>query len=78
MYAGKDFKTVEELILAIDTGKKVTVFRPSVWREFIGKAPTNGKVSIEGPYRTTWVKGLSEHDWFATAFLKNGVIVRVE
>ena len=78
MYTGFDFKEKDELVAAVRSGKKVTVFRPRIWKAFISEPPVNGKVSVEGPYRIPWAQGLGGHDWFAKVYVKNGIIAKVE
>ena len=78
MYTGRNFEEKDELAAALEAGKKITIFRPTQWREFISKPTTNGIVSIEGPHRVPWEKGFTEHEWFGKAWIKNGIIVRVE
>ena len=68
MYASKNFTTKKALKAAIAAGDEITVFQPG---PFGGTPPKDGKVTLEGPHYP------APHSWYATATLKNGVIVKV-
>lgn len=78
MYTGFNFKEKDDLLAAVAGGKKITVFRPRRWKDFVGLPPVNGKISIEGPHRVPWVQGFPTHEWFAKAVIENGLVIRVE
>lgn len=67
MYTDINFKTKEALKEAVASGKQITVYQPG--RMFAFK---NGSVSIEGPHYP------EPHRWYASAVIKDGVIVSVK
>ena len=69
MYTDINFKTKKALREAINGGAVVTVFQPGPF----GKDPStyNGRVAIEGPHYP------AAHNWYATAIVKDGVVVKV-
>lgn len=68
MYTTKNFRTKKALKEAVKNGEQVTVFQPG---PFADSAPTNGRISLEGPHYPT------PHTWYASAEIKDSVIVRV-
>lgn len=66
MYASKSFQTKKALREAVEAGRKISVFQP-----FMGDAPMNGTVSLEGP-------NYEMHRWYARATLVDGYIVKVK
>lgn len=67
MYANIDYKTKKQLKEAIAAGKQIGVFNPSGFFP----APSDGRVTLEGPHYP------QPHKWYATAVIKNGMIVKV-
>lgn len=68
MYADIDFKTKKQLKEAVLAGRKIGVYNPSG----MFPAPTDGKVSIEGPHYP------NPHSWYASAEIKDGIIIKVK
>lgn len=66
MYATRNFKTKKALKEAVAQGERVTVYQPG-----LGDVPNNGTVALEGPHYP------QPHTWYASATLKDGVIVAV-
>lgn len=72
MYTSTNFKTKKQFKEAVAAGKKITVYQPnSDLFGGSGDPPKNGKVAIEGPWYP------QPHVWYATATLKDGVVVKV-
>lgn len=70
MYTDINFKTKKALKEAVAAGKVVTVYQPNA--DITGfPAPTNGRVSLEGPHYP------EPHRWYASAELKDGRVVKV-
>ena len=69
MYTTEDFKSKKALKEAVANGEKVTIFQPG---PFGGNEPKNGEVALEGPHYP------KPHSWYATATLKDGVVVKVK
>jgi hypothetical protein len=69
MYVSTNFKTKKVLKEAIQAGRYVFVWQPG---PFGGREPTNGWVSVEGPYYP------EPHRWWAEVLLKDGIIVKVK
>tara|TARA_Y100000310_G_scaffold44433_1_gene41484 strand:+ start:1033 stop:1236 length:204 start_codon:yes stop_codon:yes gene_type:complete len=67
MYTARNFKTKKQLREAVANGEIVEVFQPS---PFPGK--TDGVVSLEGPHFP------APHTWYATATIKDTVVVKVK
>jgi hypothetical protein len=67
MYTNIDFRTKKAVKQAVKDGQKITVYQHAG----IGQVPTDGEVSLEGPHFP------KPHTWYATAILKDGVIVKV-
>lgn len=66
-YTDTDFPTKKSLREAVAAGKRVTIYNPG-----LGTAPTDGRVSLEGPHYP------KPHSWYATATMANGVVVAVK
>lgn len=67
MYTVTNFKTKKQLIEAVKEGKKVGVFQPGPF-----PCQKDGNVSLEGPHYP------APHTWYASAVIKDGVIVKVK
>ena len=71
MYTDRNFKTKKALKEAIAAGNRVTVYQPN--SDPTGaEVPTNGTVTLEGPHYPV------PHTWYASATLKDGVVVKVK
>ena len=68
MYTSQNFKTKKALKEAVASGKQVTYFQPG---PFGGNPPTDGKITLEGPHYP------APHSWYASATVKDGVIIKV-
>ena len=68
MYTTINFKSKKALKDAIAEGRTVRVYHPN-GDFFNAVPPRDGKVCLEGPH--------GYHTWYATATLKEGVIVKV-
>jgi hypothetical protein len=68
MYTSTNFKTKKALKEAVAAGKQITVYQVG---PFGGNEPKDGKVTLEGPHYP------APHSWYASATLKDGVIVKV-
>jgi hypothetical protein len=69
MYTDIDFKTKKALKEAVASGKKVTYYQPG---PFGGNEVKDGKIYIEGPHYP------KPHTWYASAIVKDGIIVSVK
>jgi len=69
MYTSRNFKTKKQLKEAVANGEQITVFQPG---PFGGNEPRDGAVVLEGPHYP------QPHTWYASATLKDGVIVKVK
>lgn len=67
MYAEINFKSKKELKEAVKAGKQIAVFSPG-----LGSGRTEGRVTIEGPHYP------EAHRFYATAEIKNGIIVSIK
>jgi hypothetical protein len=67
MYTDINFKSKKALKEALAAGKQLTCYSPGPF-----PCPTEGRVSLEGPHYP------EAHKWYASATLKNGVIVEVK
>ena len=63
-YTDKNFKTKKALKEAVAKGEQIGVYNPG-----LGQAPPNGSVTLEGPHYP------KPHSWYASAIVKDGVIV---
>lgn len=68
MYTNVNFKTKKAFKEAVARGESITVYQPG---PLGGNEPTEGTVCVEGPHYP------APHTWYATATLKNGVVVKV-
>lgn len=68
-YTDINFKTKKQLKEAVVGGKRVTVFQPGPFSE---QCPKDGGVCLEGPHYP------EPHRWYASAILKDGVVVSVK
>ena len=68
MYTDRNYRTKKALKEAIKNGDQVTVYQPG---PFGGNVPANGRVALEGPHYP------EPHKWYASATLKDGVVVKV-
>lgn len=68
-YTDRNFKTKKALREAVANGEQITVYQPG---PFGGNLPANGTVTLEGPHYP------AAHTWYATATLKDGVVVKVK
>lgn len=66
MYTDKNFKSKKALREAVEAGEQVTTFQPGG----MFPAKTDGSISLEGPHYP------EPHRWYATAIVKDGVIVK--
>lgn len=66
MYCDVNFKSKKELKTAVAVGKRIGVFSPGPF-----PCPRDGRVSLEGPHYP------KPHSWYATAIVKDGIIVKV-
>ena len=69
MYTQENFKSKKALKEAIASGARVGIFQPG---PFGGAEPRDGRIALEGPHYP------AAHTWYATAVLKDGVIVSVK
>ena len=68
MYTTTDFKTKKALKEAIAAGVEVGVYQPGPFN----RCALNETVTLEGPHYP------KPHTWYATAVVKNGLIVSVK
>ena len=68
MYTDKNYRTKKALKEAVKNGDQVTVYQPG---PFGGNVPADGRVALEGPHYP------EPHKWYASATLKDGVVVKV-
>lgn len=66
MYTTKNFKTKKALKEAVKNGEKIEVYQEGPF-----SAVQNGRISLEGPHKP------EPHKWYASAEVKDGVIVKV-
>jgi hypothetical protein len=69
MYTDKNFKTKKALKDAVANGEKITYYQAG---PFGGRETQNGTITLEGPHFP------EPHRWYATATVKDGVIVKVK
>lgn len=71
MYTSEDFKSKKALKEALAAGEVVTVFQPN--GDLFGReAPTDGRVTLEGPHYP------QPHKWYAEGTMQNGRLVSVK
>lgn len=66
MYTETDYKTKKALKADIAAGKPVRAYAPG-----LGSVPANGQTTLEGPHYP------KPHTWWATATMKDGLVVKV-
>jgi len=69
MYTTTNYKTKKAIKDAIAAGTKVTVYQPGY---FGGNEPKDGSVVLEGPHYP------EPHKWYATATLKDGIVISIK
>lgn len=67
-YTTVNYKTKKALKDAIKNGEKITVFQPGPF----GPAVPDGTAYLEGPHYP------QAHSWYASAEVRNGVIVKLK
>lgn len=72
MYTTINFKNKKELKLAVASGKAVTVYCPGICPHGGNDSTFTGKAFLEGPHYP------APHTWYATATVKDGVVVSVK
>lgn len=69
MYAKVNFKSKKALKQAVSDGQRIGIYQVG---PFGGNEPSNGTVFLEGPWYP------EPHRWYATAEVKDGIIVKVK
>lgn len=69
VYTVTNFKTKKALKEAVAAGEKVRVFQPNADITGAPRTPVDGKVYLEGPHYP------QPHSWYASAIVKDGIIV---
>lgn len=69
MYTTTNYKSKKAIKDAIVAGVKITIYQPG---PFGGNEPKDGSVTLEGPHYP------EPHRWYATATIKNGLVVAVK
>lgn len=69
VYTHQNFKTKTALLTAFATGERLTAFQPG---PFGDGAPKDGTICLEGPHYP------APHRWYASATLRDSVIVMVD
>lgn len=67
MYTVKNFKSKKALKEALAKGERIEIFSPGPF-----PAPKDGSVGLEGPHYP------KPHTWYASAIVKDGVIISVK
>ncbi len=67
MYTQTNFKTKKSLMEALTAGIPVRIFSPGPF-----PAPENGQITLEGPHYP------AAHTWYASATIKDGLVVKVK
>jgi hypothetical protein len=67
MYTVVDFKTKKALKEAVKFGQEVRIYAPG-----LGTPPVNGRATLEGPHYP------KPHTWYATATMKDGLVIDVK
>jgi hypothetical protein len=65
MYTVRDFKSKKELKTAVESGEMVRCYSPGPF-----PCPMEGDITLEGPHYP------KPHKWYATAEVKNEIIVK--
>lgn len=68
VYTDINFKTKKALKEAVAAGEKITVYQPGPF----GPTVKDGNVAIEGPHYP------EPHRWYASAVIKDGIVVSVK
>jgi hypothetical protein len=68
MYVSPNFKSKKALKDAVKAGEPVFVYSVG---PFAGSAPSEGKVSVEGPHYP------APHTWYGSVEIKGGKVVKV-
>ena len=68
-YTVHNYRTKKAVKEAVNAGQSVSVFQPG---PFAGEGQTDGTVYLEGPHYP------EPHKWYATATVKDGVIVSIK
>lgn len=68
-YTERNFKTKKALKEAVAAGEKVRCYQPGLGPDL---SNYTGKVTLEGPHSP------APHSWYASAELKDGVVVKVK
>ena len=68
MYTSINFQTKKALKAAIAAGRHITYYQPG---PFGGQEPRDGIIYLEGPHYP------APHRWYATAEVKDGIIVKI-
>ena len=66
-YTVKNYKTKKALKEDLQAGKRIEVYQPGPF----GPAVHDGRVALEGPHYP------EPHKWYASAVVKDGIIVKV-
>ena len=67
MYVSPNFKSKAEIKRALAAGETITVFSPGPF-----PAPTDGKVSLEGPHYP------KPHTWYGMGIVKDGKLISIK
>lgn len=67
-YTDRDFKTKKALKEAVANGESVTIYQPGG----MFPCPRDGNVTLEGPHYP------KPHTWYASAVVKDGLVVKVK
>lgn len=67
MYTQTNFKTKKSLMEALAAGIPVRIFSPGPF-----PPPENGQTTLEGPHYP------AAHTWYASATIKDGLVVKVK
>ena len=66
MYTEKNYRTKKALKDDLQAGKEIRCYSPGPF-----PCPSDGKVCLEGPHYP------EPHRWYASATVKNGVVIKV-
>ena len=69
MYTHINFKTKKALKEAVTSGRAITFYQPG---PFGGNEPKDGTIYLEGPHSP------APYRWYASATVKDGLIVKVK
>lgn len=65
MYTTQNYKTKKELVAAVDSGTRVTIFQPG---GLFPGVEDDGTAYLEGPHYPAM------HSWYATCMMEDGAI----